>query len=81
MWVVVAPGDTALVPSPSYPIHLYAPLFAGADVRMVRLEGLGHDEADAGETFLPILSRRGSRLGPSPASPSSRSRTTRRRLA
>ena len=40
MWVVVGPGDTALVPSPSYPIHLYAPLFAGADVRMVRLEGL-----------------------------------------
>ena len=55
MWVVVGPGDTALVPSPSYPIHLYAPLFAGADVRMVRLEGLGHDEADAGETFFANL--------------------------
>jgi alanine-synthesizing transaminase len=55
MWVVVAPGDTALVPSPSYPIHLYAPLFAGADVRMVRLEGLGHDEADAGEAFFANL--------------------------
>jgi alanine-synthesizing transaminase len=51
MWVLVGPGDTALVPSPSYPIHLYAPLFAGADVRMVRLEGLGGDEADAGEAF------------------------------
>src|ERR1017187_10703620 len=49
MWVLVGPGDTALVPSPSYPIHTYAPLFAGADVRMVRLEGLGNDEADAGE--------------------------------
>ncbi len=55
MWVVVGPGDTALVPSPSYPIHLYAPLFAGADVRMVRLEGLGNDEADTGETFFGNL--------------------------
>src|SRR6204780_4574436 len=39
MWVLVGPGDTALVPSPSYPIHIYAPLFAGADVRQVRLNG------------------------------------------
>ena len=39
MWVLVGPGDTALVPSPSYPIHIYAPLFAGADVRQVRLSG------------------------------------------
>jgi len=39
MWVLLGPGDTALVPSPSYPIHIYAPLFAGADVRQVRLEG------------------------------------------
>jgi len=42
MWVLVGPGDTALVPSPSYPIHIYAPLFAGADVRYVRL-GPGED--------------------------------------
>ena len=55
MWVLVAPGDTALVPSPSYPIHLYAPLFAGADVRMVRLEGLGNDEAGTGEAFFANL--------------------------
>lgn len=37
MWTLVGPGDTALVPSPSYPIHIYAPLFAGAEVRQVRL--------------------------------------------
>ncbi len=55
MCVLVGPGDTALVPSPSYPIHIYAPLFAGADVRMVRLEGLGTDEADAGEAFFANL--------------------------
>jgi alanine-synthesizing transaminase len=42
MWVLLAPGDTALVPTPSYPIHIYAPLFAGADVRQVPL-GIGHN--------------------------------------
>ena len=55
MWVLVAPGDTALVPAPSYPIHIYAPLFAGADVRLIPLEGLGTDEADAGEAFFDNL--------------------------
>ena len=29
MLVLLGPGDSALVPSPSYPIHIYAPLFAG----------------------------------------------------
>src|SRR5438552_7021020 len=37
MWVLLAPGDAAIVPSPSYPIHIYAPLFAGAEVQRVRL--------------------------------------------
>lgn len=37
MWVLVESGDVALVPTPSYPIHLYAPLFAGAQVRYVRM--------------------------------------------
>ena len=32
MWVLVEPGDAAVVPSPSYPIHLFAPAFAGAVV-------------------------------------------------
>ncbi len=45
MWVLLGPGDTALVPSPSYPIHIYAPLFAGADVRHVRFEDPGAPEA------------------------------------
>src|SRR5690606_41986982 len=26
MWVLLQPGDAALVPSPSYPIHIYGPL-------------------------------------------------------
>jgi alanine-synthesizing transaminase len=42
MWVLVGPGDSAIVPSPSYPIHIYAPLFAGAEVQQVRL-GPGQD--------------------------------------
>ena len=37
MWTLLQPGDAALVPSPSYPIHLYAPLFAGAEVREIPL--------------------------------------------
>jgi alanine-synthesizing transaminase len=37
MWTLLQPGDAALVPAPSYPIHLYAPLFAGAEVREVPL--------------------------------------------
>lgn len=37
MWVLIDSGDVALVPSPSYPIHLFAPLFAGGQVRYVRM--------------------------------------------
>lgn len=35
MWVLLGPGDAALVPSPSYPIHIYGPLMAGAEVREI----------------------------------------------
>ncbi|MGH9047955.1 MAG: aminotransferase class I/II-fold pyridoxal phosphate-dependent enzyme [Acidimicrobiales bacterium] len=58
MWVLVAPGDTALVPSPSYPIHIYAPLFAGADVRQVRLVGttdVGDGAPNPGAAFFDSL--------------------------
>jgi alanine-synthesizing transaminase len=41
MWVLVQPGDAALVPSPSYPIHLVGPAFAGAVVEQVPM---GPDE-------------------------------------
>ncbi len=37
MWALVQPGDVALVPEPSYPIHIYAPLLAGAEVRKVKV--------------------------------------------
>jgi len=42
MWVLLQPGDAALVPSPSYPIHIWGPYFAGADAREVRI-GPGED--------------------------------------
>src|SRR6266511_1899886 len=37
MWVMLEPGDAALVPSPSYPIHIYGPIFAGASVFQVAM--------------------------------------------
>jgi alanine-synthesizing transaminase len=37
MWTLVQPGDLALVPEPSYPIHIYAAVLAGAEVRRVHL--------------------------------------------
>lgn len=33
MWALLQPGDGAIVPDPSYPIHVYAPVIAGAEVR------------------------------------------------
>ncbi len=34
---IVEPGDVALVPNPTYPIHTYSVVIAGGDVRHVRL--------------------------------------------
>jgi len=39
-WVLLGPGDSALVPSPSYPIHIWGPLFAGASIREIPM-GVG----------------------------------------
>ena len=38
MWVLLEPGDSAVVPSPAYPIHLVAPRLAGATVVHARIE-------------------------------------------
>lgn len=51
MWVLLSAGDAALVPAPSYPIHLFAPLFAGANVRETPLAA---DQDD----FFEILTQR-----------------------
>ena len=45
MWVLLQAGDAALVPSPSYPIHIWGPYFAGADAREVPI-GPGEDFVD-----------------------------------
>ena len=41
LWTLVEPGDAALVPAPSYPIHIHAPMLAGASVFQV---AMGPDE-------------------------------------
>ena len=61
MWTLLGPGDAALVPSPSYPIHIYGPLFAGADVREMPL-GLPLDGTTGGrdpqDAFFDVLCER-----------------------
>ncbi|HEX8802592.1 MAG TPA: aminotransferase class I/II-fold pyridoxal phosphate-dependent enzyme [Acidimicrobiales bacterium] len=42
MWVLLGPGDAALVPSPSYPIHIWGPLFAGASAREIPMSTDGN---------------------------------------
>jgi alanine-synthesizing transaminase len=49
MWVLVQPGDVAIVPEPSYPIHIYAPALAGAEVRRAPIDS----EAD----YFEVLER------------------------
>jgi alanine-synthesizing transaminase len=56
MWVMLEPGDAALVPSPSYPIHIYGPIFAGASVFQVAMgaeEDLFANLVDAYERSSP----------------------------
>lgn len=52
------PGDVVFVQSPTYPIHLYAPVIAGADVRAVRTD----DETD----FFENLGRATASIWPKP---------------
>jgi len=51
MWVLLGPGDTAIVPSPSYPIHLAGPGFAGAQVITVPMVDPGASTNDPGDDF------------------------------
>lgn len=46
MWVLLDRGDAAIVPSPSYPIHIYGPLFAGADLRQVPMRSLANPDPE-----------------------------------
>jgi alanine-synthesizing transaminase len=51
-------GDTVLVPNPSYPIHIYGAIIAGADIRSVRMT--------PGVDFIAELERAISELIPKP---------------
>src|SRR5215813_5817533 len=51
-------GDTVLVPNPSYPIHIYGAIIAGADIRSVRMT--------AGVDFFEELERAIRELIPKP---------------
>ena len=57
MWVLLDRGDAAIVPSPSYPIHIYGPLFAGADLRQVpmRHSPTAEEQGDFAEDFFDSL--------------------------
>ena len=55
MWVLLGPGDSAIVPSPSYPIHLAGPGFAGAKVITVPMHDPGASENDPGDDFFAGL--------------------------
>ena len=55
MWVLLGPGDSALVPSPSYPIHLAGPGFAGAKVITVAMLDPGTTPNDPGDDFFAGL--------------------------
>lgn len=39
IWVLVQPGDVALVPEPSYPIHIFAGSIAGAEINRIPVAG------------------------------------------
>lgn len=42
MWVLLQPGDTALVPAPSYPIHIWGPYLAGGTAQEISLGTSGN---------------------------------------
>jgi alanine-synthesizing transaminase len=54
-WAIVDPGDVVLCPSPTYPIHQYAVILAGGDLRCIPLttsEGFfGHLEEAIKQTW------------------------------
>ena len=52
------PGDIVLVPNPSYPIHIYAPVISGADIRGIRMDDF--------ENFFPNLERSLKTIFPKP---------------
>jgi alanine-synthesizing transaminase len=65
--VLLDRGDSALVPSPSYPIHIYGPLFAGAQVVTVPMGDPGAPDSDSpGDAFFSAMTDAWSRAWPKP---------------
>ena len=50
MLAMITPGSSVIVPNPTYPIHYYAPIIAGGEVRSVPL--VFEDDEDRQEGFL-----------------------------
>jgi alanine-synthesizing transaminase len=55
MWVLLQPGDAALVPSPSYPIHIWGPYFAGADARQIPIGPKADDSGEAHDYIAGVM--------------------------
>jgi len=53
MLAMITPGDSVIVPNPTYPIHYYAPIIAGGEVRSIPL--VFEDGEDPQEGFLRRL--------------------------
>ena len=51
----MGPGDIALVPSPTYPIHTYSVIIAGADVRSIPMLGGQDDFMERAERAMKTL--------------------------
>jgi len=54
---ITSPGDILLAPNPSYPIHAFGFIIAGAAVRSLPLAGFDDDEADFRRAFLHEMER------------------------
>lgn len=54
MLAILERGDTVLVPSPAYPIHMYSVIFAGGSVRALPLRGDGTGRVDADALFAAV---------------------------
>ncbi len=66
MWVLIDRGDTAMVPSPSYPIHIYAPLFAGGQIVTVPMLDPSATPDTPGDSFFAGLLDAWQRAWPKP---------------
>src|SRR4030066_275881 len=52
---ILGPGDIAMVPNPTYPIHAYSVIIAGADVRYISLTSGEGDFMDRAQRAMKTL--------------------------